>query len=206
MISVIDYEAGNGKSVVNALAKIGFSGKITSDPDALKGSRLIILPGVGSAPATMKGLEDKNLIYHLNKLVIGEKKPFLGICIGYQILFEESAEGETKTLGWVRGKVKKLDANKVKVPQIGWNIVNFKKNQNPFLAGLNNSDYFYYVNSYYGLPTEEGIVLGETTYDVTMGALLKKNNIVGAQFHLEKSGKVGLKLLENIVSYFLKQP
>ncbi len=202
MISVIDYEAGNGSSVVNALRKIGFPAEITANPASLKNSELIVLPGVGSAPATMKSLKSKNLLSLLNDLVLEKQKPFLGICIGYQILFEASEEGEVETLGWVKGKVKKFNSNKVKVPQMGWNIVNFQ--ENPFLTALGNSHYFYYVNSYYALPTEEGVLLGETIYDLTIGAFLRKNNIVATQFHLEKSGEVGLRLFKNIVEYFLK--
>ncbi len=211
MINIIDYEAGNGESVVNALSKINYSATITDEIAKLKASKLIILPGVGSAPATMESLTKKKLLPVLQQLVVEEKKPFLGICIGYQILFANSEEidndkaltkTKTKTLGWLAGTVKKFNLNQVRVPQIGWNLVKFTPLAKPFLAGMPKENYFYYVNSYYALP-EEKYLLGESFYGTRLGAFIKKENIIATQFHLEKSGEAGLKLLKNIVDYFV---
>ncbi len=220
MIKIIDYEAGNSLSVKNALSKIGFTSEIISEPAHLKGSSSIILPGVGSAASTMENLREKGFLEALEQKVLKEKVPFIGICIGYQIIFHSSEEGreergreessaDVSTLNWLEGKVRRIDASLVKVPQIGWNRVSFKEEARPFLSGLELSgleknSFFYFVNSYYALPKQEDYLLAETNYGGRMGAMVKKDNLVATQFHLEKSGPVGLKLFENIINYFLK--
>jgi len=156
----------------------------------------IILPGVGSAQATIDSLKEINLIGVLEDKVLNKGTPFLGICIGLQILFERSEEGNAKCLGWLSGKVKKFPEQNVRVPQMGWNEVTFVK-ENPILDGLNKSEFFYFVNSYYVVPEDKDIVLAKTYYGLEFCSMIAYKNIFAAQFHIEKSGEIGLRLLKN---------
>jgi len=151
---------------------------------------------VGSAKATVDSLREMGLIEVLEKKVLSKKTPFLGICIGHQILFDYSEEGNTRCLGWLKGKVVKFDRKKVRVPHIGWNEVKFNK-KHQLISGLQNSEFFYFVNSYYVVPDNEEIVFGQTHYEVEFCSTLVWKNIVSTQFHVEKSGPVGLRLLKN---------
>lgn len=196
MVSIINYKAGNAPSVLNALRYLNIPCRLVSTRDQLEKSEKLILPGVGSAKATMDSLREMYLIEVLEKKVLSEKTPFLGICIGHQILFDHSEEGNTRCLGWLKGKVVKFDKKKVRVPHIGWNEVKFNK-KHQLISGLGNSEFFYFVNSYYVVPDNEEIVFGQTQYGVDFCSALLWRNIVSTQFHVEKSGPVGLRLLKN---------
>ena len=198
MIKIIDYKAGNAPSVLHALTHLGHKAEFANKPEDLKNAHCIILPGVGSAKATMDSLKELNLIKPLKEIVHSKKKiPFLGICIGMQILFEYSEEDEAQCLGWLPGKVVKFDAKKTRVPQMGWNKVKFIKDTN---IRDTNEDYFYFVNSYYA-QAEGNDVWGEANYSGKFTAAVNRGNIYGMQFHVEKSGEAGLKLLDEFVRW-----
>jgi glutamine amidotransferase len=199
MIDVIDYEAGNAPSVINALGKLGVSCRAVSSPKQLASSTCIILPGVGSARATLDSLEQLGCLDVLQRKVLGQRVPFLGICIGLQILFDHSEEGDVKCLGWLRGRVKLFPAGKVRVPQMGWNEVKFDSSR-AVCHGLPERAHFYFVNSYYAVPDDPAIVVGTTDYGLPFCSMLAVDNIVATQFHIEKSGPAGLKLLFNFTS------
>lgn len=194
-IGIIDYKAGNAPSVLSALDKINVPAELVSSPEQIRHMVALILPGVGAARATMESLRDMGLIDILDKRVNGEGVPFLGICVGMQILFEHSAEEDTPCLGWLPGKVLRFP-KQVRVPQMGWNKVDFSFDD-PILSGINDSGYFYFVNSYFVKPEHNDIVLGTTEYGVEFCSMVRYKNIVASQFHLEKSGPAGLRLLKN---------
>ena len=196
MVSIINHKAGNAPSVSNALRHLDIPCRFVSTPDQLEESEKLILPGVGSAKATMDSLRDMDVIDVLEKKVLDERIPFLGICIGHQILFDYSEEGNTKCLGWLKGKVVRFNKEKVRVPHIGWNEVKFNK-KHRLVSGLKNSEFFYFVNSYYIIPDDGDIVFGQTQYGVEFCSALIWKNIISTQFHVEKSGPVGLRLLRN---------
>lgn len=202
MIGVIDYKAGNAPSVFNALKRVGCEAamiKNEADLENAKEIRGIILPGVGSADATMASLRENGLLHALERKVLTEKIPFLGICVGMQILFEHSAEGDADCLGWLKGKVVRFESDRVRVPQMGWNEVLFQK-EHPLVGGLNGSGYFYYVNSYHVVPENRDDILAITDYDGEFCCMVQHENIMAAQFHIEKSGPLGLKMLKNFVN------
>lgn len=195
-VGIIDYKAGNGPSVLNALINNDVPAQLVSTKEEIQQMSALILPGVGSAGATIKSLEELDLIEVLSEKVNKEGIPFLGICVGLQILFDHSEEEDTKCLSWIPGKVKKFPANQVRVPQMGWNKVDFKFGD-PILSGLEKSEYFYFVNSYYVIPDNKEVIMGITDYGNEFCSMVKYKNIMATQFHLEKSGEVGLKLLKN---------
>lgn len=196
MIVIIDYGIGNLASVKNALDKLGAKNVISSDPEIIKMAKALILPGVGAAGQGMRNLKKQGL----DKIIIDEinkGKPFLGICLGMQLLFEKSEEGDVKCLGIIEGSVKKFKIER-KVPQIGWNQIDIMKDS-PFFKDINDKDYFYFVNSFYCLPKDKEVVAGITTYGETFSSIVQKDNVIGVQFHPERSGKAGFQLLENFV-------
>jgi glutamine amidotransferase len=196
MIAVIDYDAGNAPSVMAALDHVGEEGELVSSAAGLEKASAIILPGVGSAEATMASLTELGLIEPLlARMKAGT--PFLGICVGLQILFEHSEEGDVDCLGWFPGQVRRF-SDKLRVPQIGWNAVR-RTREHPLLQGLEDENYFYFVNSYYVAP-EPALVLGAATYDVEFAAMVSRDNVHATQFHAEKSGPVGLKILKNFAA------
>ncbi|MEG1478554.1 MAG: imidazole glycerol phosphate synthase subunit HisH [Clostridiales bacterium] len=199
MIGVIDYKAGNAPSVYNAFKSIGADVKIITSPTDSLGVDAIVLPGVGSAAATLKSLTDMGMVDFLAQKVLKEKIPFLGICIGMQILFEFSEEGNVPCLGWLKGQVVAFDQKKVRVPQMGWNEVVFKKDHG-FIKNMGKSGYFYYVNSYHVVPQNPQDILAVTDYNGDFCCMVQHENILGAQFHCEKSGPLGLSLLENFAA------
>lgn len=196
MIAVIDYDAGNAPSVMAALDHVGEKGELVSSAAGLDKARSIILPGVGSAEATMASLSELGLIEPLLARMKGGT-PFLGICVGLQILFEHSEEGDVDCLGWFPGQVRRF-SDKLRVPQIGWNAVR-RTREHPLLQGLDAENYFYFVNSYYVAP-EPALVLGSATYDVEFAAIVSRDNVHATQFHAEKSGPVGLTILKNFAA------
>ncbi|MCV3213796.1 imidazole glycerol phosphate synthase subunit HisH [Plectonema radiosum NIES-515] len=196
MIDIIDYKAGNAPSVSYALEKLGISCRLITTAEEIESSTKIIFPGVGSAKATLDSLRQMGCLENLHKKVIEERVPFLGICIGFQILFEYSEEDDTECFGWIKGKVKQFSKQLNPVPQIGWNEVKFTR-EHPLLEGVGQSNYFYFVNSYYAVPKENSVIFGLTDYGVNFCSVLLKDNIFATQFHVEKSGPIGLRILEN---------
>ncbi len=200
MIGVVDYKAGNAPSVYNAFASLGEDVCMIREAADFSKVKGIVLPGVGSAGATMDSLSEMGMIESLAQAVLEHKVPFLGICIGMQILFEHSAEGDVPCLGWLKGKTLRFDDSKVRVPQMGWNEVVFRR-EHPFVKDMGGRGHFYYVNSYYVSPADESDILGVTDYNGEFCCLVQHENILGAQFHCEKSGPLGLKLLGNYASW-----
>lgn len=200
MIGVIDYKAGNAPSVFNALKKVGCDGVMIKCGDDFNGLDGIILPGVGSADATIESLKETGILSVLEKKVLEEKIPFLGICIGMQILFEHSAEGDVDCLSWLKGNVVRFDSSHVRVPQMGWNEVAFRR-EHPLVENMGESGHFYYVNSYHVVPENDEDVLAVTDYDGEFCCMVQRDNIMAAQFHIEKSGPLGLKMLKNFVDH-----
>lgn len=190
MIAIIDYNAGNIASIKNALKRLEVDYIITSSPKDVKIADKIIFPGVGRAGAAMNELKKRGLDEIIPKI----KVPFLGICLGMQLLAENSAEDETNCLGVIPGQVNKF-SNSLKVPQIGWNSVGFTKDSSLF-KDIPNASYFYFVNSYY-FDADEEFVVGRTRYGIDFASAAQKDNFYGVQFHPEKSGEIGLKVLKN---------
>jgi len=195
MIKIIDYKAGNAPSVLNAVTHLGFTATYARHPQDIENATHIILPGVGSAKATMESLRQMGLIDALEDTVLHKKVLFLGICVGMQILFEHSEEGDAECLGWLKGRVVKFDVSKVRVPQMGWNKVRFTKNA----LGDIQEGFFYFVNSYYAKPENDSDVWGTADYNGLFAAAVCRENIYAAQFHAEKSGAAGLALLEDFL-------
>lgn len=195
MIAIIDYGAGNLFSVQNALTYIGEKHVITNDMDEIKKADSYILPGVGAFPFAMEMLAKTNLIGEIKEQV--KTKPILGICLGMQMLFEESYEfRRAEGLGLIPGKVDAIPDTGLKIPHMGWNALNIHDKSNPLLQGLSDGDCVYFVHSYMAFTPEENIT-ASVDYGVAVPALATKGNIYGAQFHPEKSGETGLTILRN---------
>jgi glutamine amidotransferase len=200
MIAIIDYKAGNLTSVVHALEHLGHRCEITDSPERIRRAERAILPGVGAAGATMENLRALGLDRVLSDDVIAAGKPFLGICIGIQVLLDHSDEDDQNCLGVIAGRVSKyptsIDGRVLKVPQIGWNQVR-QVQRHPVFEGVPDNTRFYFVNSYYPIPDDRAVVIGEGEYGVRFAAAIARGNLVATQFHLEKSGAAGLKFLDN---------
>jgi len=193
MIVIIDYGLGNLGSVKNALDKLGVDSMVSKSVKDIEKATGLVLPGVGSATEGMKNLRKSGL----NKVILKQiklKKPILGICLGMQLLFFLSEEGNTECLNVIEGKVKRFN-NKLKVPQIGWNQV--KQKPSKLFLGIKDKSYFYFVHSYYCQASEKKIIIGSTEYGINFTSAIEDKNIFGVQFHPEKSGENGLKLLKN---------
>jgi glutamine amidotransferase len=199
VIGVIDYQAGNAPSVGYALAHLGVEHRLVRDAEALRRADRLVLPGVGAAQATLESLYAADLVDALSERVLRDGVPFLGICIGLQILFEHSEEGDVDTLGWLPGVVRRFP-DSVRVPQIGWNEVTTSR-VHPVTEGLASPAHCYFVNSYYCEPADPDTVLGITEYAAPFCSIAARDNIVATQFHAEKSGPVGLGLLQRFASW-----
>ena len=199
MIAIVDYKAGNLASVRLALEHLGLPAVITRDARVIAEADRVIFPGVGAAGSAMKNIDELGLRGTL-KEAVSQCKPFLGICLGTQIIFEHSAEdGGVDCLGVVPGRVKKFAPTDqlCKIPQMGWNTVEVKKDH-PLFAGIEDESEFYFVHSYYPAPSDPSYILAETEYaDVRFASVVGKGNLFATQFHPERSGRIGLKLLEN---------
>jgi imidazole glycerol-phosphate synthase subunit HisH len=193
MIGVIDYRAGNAPSVGYALERLGLEHELISVPEQLEHADRLILPGVGAARATLESLSAAGLVEPLAERVRKEGIPFLGICIGLQVLFDRSEEGDVAGLGWVPGSVQRFPTS-LRVPQIGWNAVRTSRSH-PVTADFPADGHCYFVNSYYAVPADDADVLGSTDYGLDFCSIVARDNIVATQFHAEKSGTVGLGLL-----------
>ena len=201
VVGVIDYRTGNSQSVVHALNVLGVSNRLLTSPTELDGIDRVILPGVGAAGTTMTYLSDAGWPDALHTRVIEGSTPFLGICVGLQVLFESSEEQDARCLGWLPGTVRAFDGSQVRVPQMGWNQVN-RTSAHPFLAGLPEAGHFYFVNSYYADPANAGDIAATTEYGLPFASAIARGNIMATQFHTEKSGPLGLDLLKR----FAKTP
>jgi imidazole glycerol-phosphate synthase subunit HisH len=197
MIAVIDYGAGNLRSVINAINKIGYKAEITSNPAEILKARAVFFPGVGAAGDTMASLKKQGLVETIHKLV-AENRPLFGICIGLQVLFTGTEEGGWhECLNVIPGKVRKLPGG-LKIPHMGWNQVN-QQFSHPLFEGIPDGSNFYFVHSYYGDPDDKSIVAAVTDYGISFCSAIAKGNLVAAQFHPEKSGEPGLKVYENFL-------
>ena len=196
-VMVIDYEMGNLRSVARALEKADASVRVSSDPDALMQADAVVLPGVGAADAAMRALRKRALVEPIREYV-ATGRPFLGICMGLQLLFQATEEGEAPCLGIVPGTVRRLPPG-LKVPHMGWNWVEFRQNH-PVFEGLEDGGHFYFVHSFYPDPADDEWVTGITDYGVTFCSAIGRQNLTATQFHPEKSGPTGLKIYQNFVS------
>ncbi|MFC1461623.1 imidazole glycerol phosphate synthase subunit HisH [Verrucomicrobiota bacterium] len=203
MVTIVDYGAGNLTSVRLAFDALDTETQITNVPAAILQADRVVFPGVGAAGAAMKKLAELDLIEVL-KTVIEQGKPFLGICLGTQIIFERSEEDAgVNGIGLVPGTVKLFDRSDslVKVPHMGWNNVELIR-RHPVFEGIESGSEFYFVHSYYPVPSERNDLLGETEYaQVRFASAIGKENIIATQFHPERSGRIGLKLLENFTRW-----
>lgn len=197
MITLLDYGAGNVRSVINAIKKLGENVKIASSGDDIIFAEKLVFPGVGNFKSMMQILNEKNYIEPL-QLYLRSSKPFLGICLGLQALFEKSEEApDIKGLGFIPGSVKRFDLD-LAVPHIGWNGINIKKQSNIF-NGLYGNEKFYFVHSYYVVPDNDLSILTTTDYGIKFVSSIVQGNIIAMQFHPEKSGKAGLTILKNFI-------
>ena len=206
MIAIIDYEAGNLTSVQRALRHLGKESVITRDPSDVVGAERIIFPGVGAAGKAMYDLKRLELDKALTE-AYKKRTPILGICIGVQIVMEWSEENDTTCLGLVKGKVhrfsealKEGNGRPLKVPHMGWNDIHMKRDH-PVLSGIDPASEFYFVHAYYPAPSDSGQIIGETDYGITFASVIGDRNLIAVQFHLEKSGRPGLKILSNFCTW-----
>lgn len=199
MIAIIDYGAGNLSSVKKALDYLGAESEITQDKGKIMSAGHIILPGVGSFGDAMNSMEERGLVDTVRQAALSGK-PFLGICLGLQLLFESSDESpDVKGLGILGGKIVTIPKDKgLKVPHMGWNSVSLKQTDGIF-SGIKDESYFYFVHSYYLKDADEDVVAATTQYGVNIQCAVQKGNLCATQFHPEKSSKTGLKLLENFL-------
>ncbi len=199
MITIIDYKVGNLGSIQNMLKKIGAKSEITSDLNKIRSAKKIILPGVGAFDSGVENLRKYNLWDILNEKALVEKVPILGICLGSQLLCKNSEEGKLDGFGWIDASVKKFDfKDKIfKVPHIGWNHTSLQKESKLFNEMYENPK-FYFVHSFY-MDVNDDSGLTKTKYSFEFDSVVEKENIMGVQFHPEKSHKFGMKLLHNFV-------
>lgn len=206
-IAIIDYGSGNLRSVQKAFLKLGFPAEITKDKTTIRNAHGVVLPGVGSFDAALKELRQAGLEVAIEE-AIALNKPFLGICLGLQHLFESSEEGKQRGLGILKGEVKKFNFSGTpyssqSIPHMGWNRL-LIKHKTPLLEGINDGDMVYFAHSYYVAPQDEMVVATRTDYGIEFVSSIAKNNLFGIQFHPEKSGEVGLRIVKNFGALCLK--
>ena len=201
MISIVDYNAGNLRSVERACRAVGAESVITQDPAAVSRAERIVFPGVGAAPSAMETLRATGLDDAL-RAAYNRGTPILGICLGTQVVLERSEEGPAECLGLVQGQATRFRPSDpaLKVPHMGWNGVEIAR-PHPVLEGIRSGDEFYFVHSYYPDRTPEDEVYGLTEYEITFCSALARGSLFATQFHPEKSGRFGLKLLENFAAW-----
>ena len=202
MIALLDYGAGNLRSVEKALRFVGGDVRLVQSPDGMKNASAVVLPGVGAFDDCVNAMQRQELLEATREFV-GTGRPFLGICIGYQALFERSEEFDSSAtgLGLFAGKVVRFpDGQKLKIPQIGWNQIEIVQPECPVFSGVENGSHVYFVHSFYPQPEDDSIAATRTTYGVDFISAVWRENVFATQFHPEKSQKVGLKILENFVN------
>ena len=193
-IAIVDYGAGNLMSVHNTLDYLGYENKIAASADVIENAAGVILPGVGAFPDAMAALTDSGLTEAVLKAA--KEKPFLGICLGMQMLFDESDEVRPcKGLGLLPGRIERIETS-LKLPQIGWNALDILR-PNAMTEGLENGSYVYFVHSFMAKPSDENDLAAVTDYGTRVPAMVARGNLFGCQFHPEKSGEVGLQMLRN---------
>ncbi|MDA7544807.1 imidazole glycerol phosphate synthase subunit HisH [Candidatus Pelagibacter sp.] len=205
-VTIVDYNSGNISSVINSfkeVAKEKVNIEVTSDLEKIKSSDKIVLPGQGSFKSCIEALNGiKGLVDTLNEFAINSKKPLLGICIGLQMFADIGyEETETNGLGWISGKVSKINNqnNKYKLPHIGWNEINIIKDSKVF-KDIENNSHMYFVHSYEFIPNDKSVIAATTDYSSNIVCAVEKENIFGTQFHPEKSDKTGLKIIDNFIN------
>lgn len=199
MLAVVDYEMGNLRNVAKAFEHLGRSVEVTGDPERLMVAEGIVLPGVGAFGDCMANLRQRGLVEPLCFL-IASGRPYLGICLGLQVLFDESDEfSTTRGMGVLRGCVRRFRQG-LKVPHMGWNQLRFAR-RSPIFYGIDDEAYFYFVHSYYVVPSDENVIAGRTDYGELFTSAVWRDNVFGVQFHPEKSQTLGLRLLENFAAY-----
>lgn len=204
LITIVDYGMGNLRSVQKAFEHIGAAAAVSSDPEAIEAAPAVVLPGVGAFGDAMANLRRAGLVEPIRR-AIGDGRPLLGICLGQQLLFEESEEmGRHQGLGVFRGRVLRFSEGaaderkpiRLKVPHIGWNQIHLRR-PSPLLAGVMDGDFVYFVHSYYVAPADPQVILATTDYGVDFASVVGRDNVFGIQFHPEKSQDVGLRILRN---------
>ena len=200
-IAIIDYGMGNLRSVQKGLERVGCKAQVTREPQQIVSARGVVLPGVGAFSACMENLRRFGLVEAIREVVL-QRKPFLGICLGFQLLFTESEEfGPQKGLDLFPGKVVGFrPQNGLKVPHMGWNRI-VKKKESPFLQGITDGDYLYFVHSYYVTPADVSVVATTTTYGTSFVSSIATDHLFACQFHPEKSQKIGLRILDNFARF-----
>ena len=200
MIALLDYGAGNVRSVQKALTAAGADVRLEKSPEGVVKADAVVLPGVGAFDDCVNAMQRREL-FSAAKDFIATGKPFLGICVGYQALFEKSEEFNSCAagLGVFDGSVVRFSGNALKVPQIGWNQIEIAQPDCPILKGFGSGTHFYFVHSFFPKPIDETIIASHTTYGETFASAVWRDNVFATQFHPEKSQKVGLKLLKNFV-------
>ena len=202
-IAIIDYKAGNLRSVQKALEECGASARITADAKDIIAADGVVFPGQGACDASMLSIRERGL-FEIIRHSIDSGKPFLGVCLGLQLLLESSEEGEEPCLAILKGSTKRLPPEKteqvgLKIPHMGWNSVSLSV-QHPVFEGIPNDSYFYFVHSYYADPEDKDIVAGVTNYGIDFCSAVAWDNVAAVQFHPEKSGTVGLRLYRNFLT------
>jgi len=199
MIAIVDYGMGNLRSVEKAVQRVGGTAAITAEPGMVQEADAVILPGVGAFGDAMQNLRDRHLVDALVSH-IHSGKPFLGICLGMHLLFEEGEEmGRHAGLGVLPGKVVRFPPDGLKVPHVGWNQLQIRR-PSPLLDGVADGSYTYFVHSYYVLPKEESVIVATTEYGLPYASAVGQGNLLGVQFHPEKSQEIGLRILANFVT------
>lgn len=200
MITIVDYGVGNLGSIVNMLKKIGAKAQASSDPAVLRQAEKLILPGVGAFDAGMKKLNETGLVPVLNELVLDKEVPVIGLCLGMQLMTKRSEEGTEAGLGWIDAETVRFkfgpENAHLKVPHMGWNTLDICR-QHPLVADLGPESRFYFVHSYHIVCADETDVVAYADYGYPLAAVINRGNILGAQFHPEKSHKFGMQLLKN---------
>ena len=205
-VTIVDYKSGNISSVINSfkeVAKDKVNIEVTSDLNKIKSSDKVVLPGQGSFKSCVDALNNiKDLVNTLNEFAINQKKPLLGICVGLQMFADIGyEETETKGLGWMPGKVSKIDNQdgKYKLPHIGWNQINIVKESKIF-KNIDNNSHMYFVHSYEFIPSDKNVISATTDYSTNIVCSVEKENLFGTQFHPEKSDKIGLQIIQNFIN------
>ena len=200
-IAIVDYQMGNLRSVQKAFEHVGYHAEVTSVPDVIESAAKVILPGVGAFPDAIRELRNRELIAPIQES-IRAGKPFLGICLGLQLLFEVGLEGgEHQGMGIIPGRVERFSPSiGLKIPHMGWNQVNIEKTDSPLLNGIDPLAYFYFVHSYHAVPADPALVAARTDYGKPVVAMAGRGHVYATQFHPEKSQAHGLQILKNFAA------